>query len=95
MTAPTRLQRNFLPRLALPLGVAVLLIGLAAVLLVNMLGGGSDDHYTPPTTSGDRAPVKVGETAPDFTLPDASGNPVSLREYRGKPIILLFYRTFG
>ena len=95
MSAPTRPQRNPLPRLALPFGVAMLLVGLVALLLVNMLGGGSDDHYTPPTTPGDRAPVKVGETAPDFTLPDASGNPISLKEYRGKPIILLFYRTFG
>ena len=95
MTAPTRLQRKPPSSLALPFGIAVLLVGLVAALLVNMLGGGSDDHYTPPTTPGDRAPVKVGETAPDFTLPDASGNPVSLKEYRGKPIILLFYRTFG
>ncbi len=95
MTAVTRSKRSSLSRLAMPVGIAVLLIGLVAVLLVTMFGSGSDDHYTSPTTPGDRAPVKIGETAPGFTLPDAQGNPVSLADYRSKPTILLFYRTFG
>lgn len=73
----------------------VLIIGLAGSLIFNRLGGGSGDHYTPPTTPGDRAPLKVGEVAPDFMLPDAKGDPVSLSAFRGKPTILLFFRTFG
>jgi cytochrome oxidase Cu insertion factor (SCO1/SenC/PrrC family) len=60
-----------------------------------MLGRNAGDHYTPPTTPGDRAPLKVGETAPDFTLPNAKGELVSLKEFRGKPTIVLFFRTFG
>jgi hypothetical protein len=37
--------------------------------------------------------VRVGESAPDFTLPDADGRPVSLAAYRGrKPVVLVFYR---
>jgi cytochrome oxidase Cu insertion factor (SCO1/SenC/PrrC family) len=37
--------------------------------------------------------LRVGEHPPDFTLPDASGRPVSLADYRGKkPVILVFYR---
>jgi len=37
--------------------------------------------------------MKVGDTAPDFTLPDALGNPVSLSEcLRSGPVILKFYR---
>ncbi len=36
---------------------------------------------------------RVGEPAPDFTLLDASGKPVTLAEYRGKkPVVLVFYR---
>ena len=36
---------------------------------------------------------RVGERPPDFTLPDASGRPVSLAEYQGKkPVVLVFYR---
>jgi hypothetical protein len=49
---------------------------------------------------GARVPVaptalRVGEPAPDFTLPDAKGRPVSLAEYRGqKPVVLVFYRGY-
>jgi peroxiredoxin Q/BCP len=32
-----------------------------------------------------------GDEAPDFTLPDADGNPVSLSALRGQPVIVYFY----
>jgi peroxiredoxin Q/BCP len=32
-----------------------------------------------------------GDTAPDFTLPDQQGNPVTLSELRGKSVVLYFY----
>jgi peroxiredoxin Q/BCP len=32
-----------------------------------------------------------GDLAPDFTLPDQHGNPVTLSSFRGKPVILYFY----
>ena len=32
-----------------------------------------------------------GDEAPDFTLPDAGGNPVSLSELRGQRVIVYFY----
>lgn len=32
-----------------------------------------------------------GDTAPDFTLPDADGNPVSLADHRGRKVIVYFY----
>ena len=39
--------------------------------------------------------IRVGEAAPDFTLPDASGNPVRLADFRGKkPVVLVFYRGY-
>ncbi len=34
---------------------------------------------------------QVGDEAPDFTLPDQRGNPVSLSGLRGKPVVLYFY----
>ena len=38
-------------------------------------------------------PVKLqpGTPAPEFTLPDAEGRPVSLADYRGKNVIVYFY----
>jgi peroxiredoxin Q/BCP len=32
-----------------------------------------------------------GDNAPDFTLPDADGKPVSLSDYRGRRVIVYFY----
>jgi peroxiredoxin Q/BCP len=32
-----------------------------------------------------------GDPAPDFTLPDQNGNPVTLSSFRGKRVILYFY----
>jgi peroxiredoxin Q/BCP len=38
------------------------------------------------------APLKVGDRAPDFTLPDTDGKPVKLSELLAKgPVILAFY----
>lgn len=35
--------------------------------------------------------LQPGDTAPDFTLPDADGNPVTLADYRGRSVIVYFY----
>ena len=36
--------------------------------------------------------LKVGDTAPDFTLPSSTGKPVSLSEFRGKKgVVLAFF----
>jgi len=32
-----------------------------------------------------------GDKAPEFTLPDADGNPVSLSAYRGRKVVVYFY----
>jgi len=35
--------------------------------------------------------LAIGDTAPEFTLPDADGNPVSLAAHRGRKVIVYFY----
>jgi len=35
--------------------------------------------------------LEVGDTAPDFSLPDADGNTVGLADYRGRKVIVYFY----
>ena len=35
--------------------------------------------------------LEVGTKAPDFTLPDKNGNPVSLSDFSGKRVVLYFY----
>ena len=37
--------------------------------------------------------IKVGQAAPDFTLENMDGKPVSLSDFRGKKsVVLVFYR---
>ena len=38
--------------------------------------------------------VQVGSEAPDFTLPDVDGNPVSLSSYRGKYVLVDFWAAW-
>ena len=35
--------------------------------------------------------LEVGTLAPDFTLPDKDGNPVTLSQFRGQKVVLYFY----
>jgi thioredoxin-dependent peroxiredoxin len=58
----------------------VLLLGVVLVLIV----------LVPRLLSHSAAPSE-GSNAPDFTLPSQEGSPVSLRDYRGKWVVLYFY----
>lgn len=39
--------------------------------------------------------LSPGDAAPDFTLPDADGKPVSLSEHRGRRVVVYFYPAAG
>ena len=36
-------------------------------------------------------PLQIGDSAPDFTLPDQNGDPVSLSSLRGRRVVIYFY----
>ncbi|HZT41989.1 MAG TPA: TlpA disulfide reductase family protein [Chthonomonadaceae bacterium] len=46
-------------------------------------------------TMGSAPPIqtggKVGQVAPEFTLPDIKGHPVRLQDFKGKPVVLNFW----
>jgi thioredoxin-dependent peroxiredoxin len=58
---------------------------LAVIGLVLVLAG-----YTLTRGADSKTPV-VGSAAPDFTLNSQDGKPVSLRDFRGKWVVLYFY----
>jgi thioredoxin-dependent peroxiredoxin len=41
------------------------------------------------------AELQPGAEAPAFTLPDQSGSPVSLSDFRGRKVLLFFYPKAG
>jgi len=53
----------------------------------------ADLHRTAPPTEGEAesAPLPAGTRAPDFTLSDANARQVSLSDFAGRPVVLVFY----
>lgn len=73
-------------------GILVLLLGglaLGATPSASRLWGQEKKDAMPEPT------VKVGDTAPDFTLMDTKGNKVSLHDYRGKKNVALAFYIFA
>jgi len=35
--------------------------------------------------------LRYGQPAPDFSLPSTEGRPLTLSEFRGKDVVLVFY----
>jgi cytochrome c biogenesis protein CcmG/thiol:disulfide interchange protein DsbE len=71
----------------LPLGY---LVGAALVPVVLLLAGMLLLSGRLPATS----PTAIGNAAPDFTLADLDGNPVSLADLRGRPVIVNFWASW-
>ncbi len=68
-----------------------LLSGLTSTVLM-LLVAGSISAREPQTPTDRTSTLKVGDTAPDFTLPDQNGKPVRLSDFRGKePVVLAFF----
>jgi peroxiredoxin len=86
LDAPAKARRRRAPLLAIA-GVAALLL-LAATALV--------PHGSPATAlacagKDAKTGLAVGQCAPDFTLSNLQGRPVSLASFRGRPVLLHFW----
>lgn len=71
------------------------ILDAVATIPVPDVGAGDvrDLHLSAPPMDGERVVpgLPVGTVAPDFELPDASGNRVRLSQFRGEPVALVFY----
>lgn len=66
-------------------GRSRILLGILGWGMVG-LGGCGDSIPTGP---------QVGNRAPLFVLEDTAGQKVALLDYRGQPVVLVFYRSSG
>jgi thiol-disulfide isomerase/thioredoxin len=86
--------RVSLRQLALLLVVGAAIVG--AIYLIE--GRDADSAGAGQPLALDGAPVgpgpKVGEAAPDFTLPNLRGEPVGLAAQRGHPVLINFWATW-
>ena len=58
----------------------------AALLAAGMTAALNAQPMTPPKTN-----LKVGDMAPDFTLPSTAGGKVTLSDFRGKKTVVLAF----
>jgi len=66
-----------------------LCLGLLTALSLAALGGQSSQQTRPPAP---KTHLKVGDAAPDFTLPGTDGKNYTLSEFKGKKnVVLAFY----
>ena len=57
-----------------------------SLLLFPVMAAGLAAQMQPPKTH-----LKVGDTAPDFTLPSTAGGKVTLSDFRGKKAVVLAF----
>jgi len=68
----------------------VLVVGGVTAVVVSSSGDdGSSSDVVPKVLS-----AKVGQVAPDFSLPTLDGGTVKLSDYRGKPLVLNFWASW-
>jgi peroxiredoxin len=79
--------------------IALVVTLLAGALLVRLVGDDVPPLSPETTTEAVRTeayqgPAREGGPAPDFTLPDLEGQPVSLSDWRGRPVLINFWATW-
>jgi cytochrome oxidase Cu insertion factor (SCO1/SenC/PrrC family) len=71
------------------INIVVLVIGAALGYAYAVKAGPARMESTPTI---EKVELKVGDVAPDFTLPSADGSPYTLSDYRSqKNVVLAFY----
>ena len=84
------MKRNF------KAAAALLVLAMVVPILSQCSSADTSAKATPEVKATASAPepaaLKVGDKAPDFTLPDQNGQKISLSQFRGKEnVVLAFY----
>ena len=86
-----------LPSNASSVGFLVLLMAIISLCLACDDAERTTQIITSPEEAAEQLPLgeglDLGALAPDFSLPDSSGNTHNLSQYRGQKLVIVFYRT--
>ncbi len=80
--------------------IAILIFVVSASFLLGSFLGITVDADSPDTKGGDRGVMfaanlpEIGRPAPDFTLKDTSGKNASLKDYKGRVVMINFWATW-
>jgi protein SCO1 len=75
------------------IAIALFLVAAFAVGAVVLVAGSGDDDDASAGTGFEGALMPKGVRAPDFSLRDQDGKPVSMRALRGRPVLVSFLYT--
>ncbi len=67
---------------------------LAAILVSGLVLSGCSSGKAPAPAQGSGEGYNVGNLAPDFQLRNLDGQAVSLRQFRGRPVLLNFWASW-
>ncbi len=67
--------------------ITLIVVGVVVVGFIWLL-------FQPSGQAGSPGILNVGQTAPNFAAQNAAGQPVTLAQYRGHPVIINFWGTF-
>ena len=65
--------------------------GIGLLAMSASASGQDQPPQPPPAPAQYSANLKVGDTAPDFTLPGSDGKTHKLSDYRGKTVVLAWF----
>jgi peroxiredoxin len=71
---------------------SLLTLALIGLLLLSPLGGHAANQG--PASTAKPIPLKAGAMTPDFKLKTPQGKSLSLRSFRGKPVLINFWATW-
>ena len=89
--------------------LALIILLLAGAVLVRLVGddvsvvtteaagqatGLSDTDGDASAAEASNGPLRKGAVAPDFTLADLDGQPISLSDWQGRPVLINFWATW-
>ena len=89
------MSKPFPTRLIVLAAIALLFgLGSGAIIVITSRSATQPNGLPMPVASGNSQQIEKGKPAPDFTLNTLDGKPVSLKDFRGKKVLVNFWASW-